>query len=76
MPFEIEVHTVPHFKAPVNCKKGWEGLEDVRIFMQENRIVYLGLLVHKMGFVETAIVCTVDSLNVYSLHFGVYCFPS
>ena len=32
-PVEIEVHTVCHFKAPVNCKKGWKGLEDVRIFM-------------------------------------------
>ena len=31
-PVEIEVHTVPHFQAPVNCKVGYKGLEDPGIF--------------------------------------------
>ena len=32
MPVEIEGHTVPHFKAPVNGKEGCQGLEDAGIF--------------------------------------------
>ena len=49
MPVEIEVHTVPHFKAPVNCKKE----------CYYNSIVKLGRLVHKTDFGKTAVVCTV-----------------
>ena len=59
MPIEIEVHTVPHFKARVNCKVEWWGQEHAGTFMQSNGIMKLGRLVHKMGFVKTAILCTV-----------------
>ena len=32
MSFEIEVHTVPHFKAPVNAKVGPRGLKSFGTF--------------------------------------------
>ena len=32
MPGEIEDHTVPHFKPPVNGKEGCQGLKDADIF--------------------------------------------
>ena len=33
MPIEIEVHTVPHFKAQVNGKEEWWGHEHAGTFM-------------------------------------------
>ena len=33
VPFELEVHTVPHFKAPVNCKVEPRGPEHGGIFI-------------------------------------------
>ena len=33
MPIEIEIHTVPHFKAPVNSKLDPKGKEHGGIFI-------------------------------------------
>ena len=61
MPFEVEVHTVPHFKAPVNGKvEGWKQ-EHAGTFTQLNGIVKLGGLVNKMGFDKTEVPMTVNS---------------
>ena len=51
MPIEIEVHRVLHFKAPVNGKEEFWGLECAGTFRWQNSIVKLGYLVHKVGSV-------------------------
>ena len=58
MPVEIKVHTVPHFKAPVNAKVEPWGLEGDGMFTKWNSIVNLSRLVHKTGFFETEVVTT------------------
>ena len=59
MPVKVEVHTVPHFKAPINAKVERWGLEGANTFMYYNSIVNLALLVHKTGFFKTEVVATV-----------------
>ena len=59
LPFEVKVHTVPHFKAPINAKVEPGPLKWGGTFMYENSIVNLGQLVHKTGFVQTGVVGTV-----------------
>ena len=47
MPVEVEVHTVPHFKAPVNGKVEPRGLEHGGIFIFSNARSKKGHLLHK-----------------------------
>ena len=61
MPIEIEAHTVPHFKAPVNGKVERWGQEHAGTFTQQNGIVNLRGLVHKMGFDKTEVPMTVST---------------
>ena len=58
MPVEIEVHTVPDCKAPVNAKVEPGQFRWVGTFMYNNSIVNLGGLVHKTSFVKTGVVGT------------------
>ena len=52
MPVEIEVHTVPHFKVPINAKVEPEGLECHCIFIFYQMRPNLGCLLHKTWFVD------------------------
>ena len=47
---EVEVYTVPHFKATINAKVEPEGLECDDIFISYLARPNLGHLLHKMGF--------------------------
>ena len=53
MPVEVEVHTVPHFKAPFNAKVELWGLECGGTFIIQTSSLKIGCLVHKLGFVAT-----------------------
>ena len=59
MPIEIEDHTVPHFKAPVNFKLGLLGPERPSFLCSKKSIENLGHLVHKKGFVKAEVPTTV-----------------
>ena len=59
MPVEVEAHTVPHFKAAVNSKVEPRQLEWGNVFKVMHSLSKLGLLLHKMGFVKTAVPMTV-----------------
>ena len=59
MPVEVEVHTVPHFKAPVNAKVELWGLECGGTFIIQTSLLKIGCLVHKLGFVATEVAGTV-----------------
>ena len=49
VPVEVEVHTVPHFKAPVNCKVEPRGPEHGGILIFENTRSKINHLLHKSG---------------------------
>ena len=59
MPVEIEVHTVPHFKAPVNAKVELWRLACGGTFTVQTSLSKIGSLVHKLGFIGTEVVGTV-----------------
>ena len=71
MPVEIEVHTVSHFKAPVNCRKKCEWLKDAGIFRQWTSIVKMGRLVNKTSFVWIEVLCTVFLFSDVREPFGI-----
>ena len=64
MPVEIEVQTVPQFKAPVNGKAQGLWQDHAGTFTQQNGIVKLGGLVPKMGFDKTEVPMTVSVDNL------------
>ena len=45
MPVEVEAHTVPHFKGPVNDK--------LESFIIQASLLMICRLLHKSGFVES-----------------------
>ena len=63
MPVEVELHTVPHFKAPVNAKVELRGLECGGTFIIQTSSLKIGCLVHKLGFVATEVAGTVLSIS-------------
>ena len=72
MPVEVEVHTVPHFEAPVNAKVELWGLECGGTFIIQTSLLKIGCSVHKLGFVGTEVVGTVDqflrsNINISSI---------
>ena len=56
MPVEIEVHTVPQFKAPVNAKEELLGLECGGTFAIQTSVLKIGCLLLKLCFVATEVV--------------------
>ena len=60
MPVEVEVHTVPHFKAPVNAKVELWKLQCDGTFIIQTSSLKIACLVHKQGFVETEVAGTVN----------------
>ena len=56
---EIEGHTVPHFKAPVNAKMELWGLECGTTFSIQTSLLNISHLLHKTGFVATEVGTTV-----------------
>ena len=56
---EIEGHTVPHFKAPVNMEL-W-GLECGDTFSIQISLLNISHLLHKIGLVSTEVVTTVPA---------------
>ena len=68
MPVEVEVHTVPHFKAPVNAKVELWGLECGGTFIIQTSSLKIGCLVHKLGFVATEVAGTVTNNYAISLN--------
>ena len=62
MPVEVEVHTVPYFKAPVSSKVEPRQLECSSLFYVLHSLSNLGLLLHEMGFVKTDVPMTVVSI--------------
>ena len=60
MPVEVEVHTVPHFKAPVNAKVELWRLACGGTFTVQTSLLKIGYLVHKFGFVATEVAGTVQ----------------
>ena len=61
MPVEVEVHTVPHFKAPVNIKLEAQEPEHGGIFMSLNTRSKIGQLLHKFGHFDSDMHTTVDA---------------
>ena len=60
MPVEIEVHTLPHFKAPVNSKVEPWGLDGAGIFTCTSE-GWSGAVKHiKWAFFKTQFVATVS----------------
>ena len=56
---EVEVHTVPHFKAPDNGKVELWWLECASTFLIQTSLLKIGRLLHKSGFVESQSFTTV-----------------
>ena len=76
MPVEIEVHTVPHFKAPVNAKVELLRIACGDTFTVQTSLLKIGCLVHKLG-VATEVVGTAilfflqqDDSVMMNLEFG------
>ena len=57
---KIEGHTVPHFKDPVYAKMELWGLECGGTFSIQISLLNISHLLHKIGFVKTESVATVD----------------
>ena len=73
MPVEVEVHTVSHFKAPVNVKVELWGLECGGTFIIQISLLKIGCLVHKLGFVATEVVGTVHEYLIQNfVYFAVF----
>ena len=53
MPVEVEVHTVPHFKAPVNGRVGLWWLEYDGNFSIQTSLLKIGGLLHKSGHFDS-----------------------
>ena len=62
VPVEIEVHTVPHFKASVNAKVELWRLACGGTFTIQTSLLKIGYLLHKWGFVATEVVGTVTRI--------------
>ena len=62
MPFEIEVDTVPHFKATINTKVAHERLGCDGIFISYYARHNLVYLLHKRGFVDSDMHTTVSTV--------------
>ena len=58
MPIEIEVHTVPHFKAQINAKAELLVLQPAVTLNMQNTILTWGCLLCKMGFLKTEVFGT------------------
>ena len=56
---EIEVHTVPHFKGPVNGKKELWWLGYGSKFDIQTSLVKIGHLLHKSGHFDSQLLTTV-----------------
>ena len=59
MPVEVEVHTVPHFKAPVNSKVEPRGPVHVVNSIFQNTRSKMGHLLHKSGYCDSDMHTTV-----------------
>ena len=59
VPVEVKIHTIPHFKDPVNPKVELWRLECGGIFTIQTSMLKIGCLVHKSRFVATEVVDTV-----------------
>ena len=57
---EIEVHTVPHFKAPVNGKEEPRRLECGITFIIQTSWLKIDLLLHKLGHFDSQLLTTVE----------------
>ena len=64
MPGKIEVHTVLHFKAPVNIKLEPRGPEHGGIFILQNTRSKIGQLLHKLGHFDSDMHTTVCRLGM------------
>jgi hypothetical protein len=53
VPVKVEVHTVPHFNAPVNAKVEPLWLECANTFSNQTSLLKIGRLLRKGVFVET-----------------------
>ena len=62
VPVEVEVHTVPHFKAPVNSKLEPQGPEHGGIFISLNTRSKIGQLLHKSGHFDSDMHTTVGQI--------------
>ena len=60
MPVEIEVHTVPQFKAPINGEIDLLGPECGGTFILDYSLVNVGHLLHKSRPVPFVFSSTVD----------------
>ena len=58
---EIEVHTVPHFKGPVNGKKELWQLECGSTFDMQTSLVKIGRLHDKSSHFDSQLLLTVAS---------------
>ena len=63
MPVEVEVHTVPHFKAPINGKIDLWGPECGGTFTLDYTLVNIGHLLHKLRPVPFVFSSTVGSIE-------------
>ena len=59
MPVEIEVHTVPHFKAPVNGKEEPRRLVCDSTFTIQTSWLKIDRLLHKLGHFDSQLLTTV-----------------
>ena len=60
MLIEVEAHTVPHFKAPINGKVDLEGPECGGTFILDYSLVKIDHLLHKSFPVQFVFSSTVD----------------
>ena len=63
MPVEIEVHTVPHFKATINTKVWPEQLGSDGISISYKARPKIGHLLHKTGFDDSDMHTTVQDIR-------------
>ena len=71
MPFDLEVHTVQHFKGTINTKVEPEGLEFIGIFIFYQVRQRLSCLLHKAGFVDSDMHTTViHNQNIFTYLVG------
>ena len=60
VPVEVEVHTVPLFKAPINIKLEPQGPEHGGILILLNTRSKIGQLLHKLGHFDSDMHTTVQ----------------
>ena len=61
MPVEVEVHTVPHFKAPVNGTVNPWWLEYGSNFSIQTSLLKIGCLLYKLGHFDSQLLTIVKS---------------